>query len=71
MDPNKTTILRFKPISEITYDELGIYVLATDCKGNWVQGIITKYSETEFSCYELEGSCLDEVSLFAVLPKDE
>ena len=71
MNPTKTIMLRFKPIAEITEDEIKEEVLVTDGKGNWLQGLITKYSDTEFTCYELEGSCLDEVVSYAVLPKDE
>lgn len=71
MEQNKTYVLRLKPIAEITEEEMKEEVLATDGKGNWLQGLITKYSDTEFSCYELEGSCLDEVVSYAVLPKDE
>ena len=71
MNPKKTTILRFKPIAEITEDEMKEEVLATDGKGNWLQGNITRYSDAEFTCYELEGSCLDEVVSYAVLPKEE
>ena len=59
MDQNKTIMLRFKPIAEITEDEMKDEVLATDGKGNWLQGLITKYSDNKFSCYEIEGSCLD------------
>ena len=71
MNPNKTIMLRFKPIEQITDEEMREEVLATDGKGNWLQGLITKYSDTEFSCYEIEGSCLDEVVSYAVLPKEE
>ena len=71
MNPNKTTILRFKPIEQITDEEMNEEVLATDGKGNWLQGNITRYSDAEFTCYELEGSCLDEVVSYAVLPKEE
>ena len=71
MNPTKTIMLRFKPIEQITEEEMKDEVLATDGKGNWLQGLITKYSDTEFSCYEIEGSCLDEVVSYAVLPKEE
>ena len=70
MNPNKTTILRVRPISEITDDEMNDEVLCNSGI-SWVQGFVKRVNNEFYICYDPEGVALDEVELFAVLPKEE
>ena len=69
MEPNKTTILRFRPISEITEEEMKEEVLAYNGK-EWMQGFITRLDDVHYEC---NSSSMDEwlgdITLYAVLPK--
>ena len=72
MNPNKTTILRFKPIAEITDEEMKEEVLATDGHGFWLQGLILSDDETNYDCIDnLFRRRINNVTMYAVLPKDE
>ena len=72
MNPNKTTVLRFKPIDEITEEEMKDEVLATDSDGSWLQGIVLINARNNtFYCDDNAGLKLRNIKLYAVLPKDE
>ena len=71
MNPNKTTILRFSPIAEITDDEMKEEVVTTNNRGHWCEGIITKDQRYGYDCIDKDGAILMDVKLYAVLPKDE
>ena len=71
MDPNKTTILRFKPISEITEEEMNEEVVTTDGKGHWCQGLIFNDEKHGVGCLgQKDDEGLFDLTLYAVLPKD-
>ena len=70
MNPNKTTILRFKPISEITEEEMKEEVLACDCR-HFLRGKIKNDKDYGFLCSDEFGRFLPNVATYAVLPKDE
>lgn len=69
MNPNKTTVLRFKPIEQITEDERKEEVLATDCNGNWSQGKVY-VEDYGYSLLDQFLEIVDNIKLYAVLPKD-
>ena len=74
MNPNKTTILRFSPIAEITEDEMKEEVLATDCV-HWMQGSLRFLKKpilgmTGFVCIDSGTNILGNIKLYAVLPKE-
>ena len=74
MNPNKTTILRFRPIAEITEDEMEEEVLATDCV-HWMQGSLQFLKKpifgiTGFACIDSGTNILGNIKLYAVLPKE-
>ena len=56
MNPTKTTILRFKPIWQITEDEMKEEVLAYNGK-EWMQGFITRLDDVHYEC---NSSSIDE-----------
>ena len=69
MDPNKTTVLRIQPISEITDEEIKENVLATNGV-YWISGIV-RWIYGQYECYDDELGCILNVTHFAVLPEDE
>ena len=75
MNPTKTIMLRFKPIEQITEDEMKEEVLATDCV-HWMQGSLRFLKKpifgiTGFACIDSGTNILGNIKLYAVLPKDE
>lgn len=72
MKKNKSYIFRFKPIAEITEEEMKEEVLATDGYGIWLQGLIMYDNETNYYCIDnLFRRRINNVTMYAVLPKDE
>lgn len=69
MDPNKTTVLRIQPISEITDEEIEENVLATNGV-YWISGIV-RWINGQYECYDDELGRIFNVTHFSVLPKDE
>lgn len=70
MKEGKTTIIRFKPISKITDDEMRDDVVS--CDGTYfLRGRINADKEYGFLCKDEFGRFLPNVTHFAVLPKDE
>ena len=63
-------MLRFKPIEQITEEEMNEEVVTTDGKGHWCEGIVTKDQRYGYDCTDKDGSILMDVKLYAVLPKD-
>ena len=70
MKADKTTVLRFKPIDEITEDEMKEEVLACDCR-HFLRGKINNDKDYGFLCRDEFGRFLPNVTIYAVLPKDE
>lgn len=70
MNQNKTTILRFKPIEQITEEEMKEEVLCNSGT-SWCQGFVKCFKGEFYTCFDPEGVALDEVELYAVLPKEE
>ena len=70
MNPNKTIVLRLKPIGEITEDEMKEEVLATDCR-NFLRGKINNNKDYGFLCNDEFGRFLPNVTMYAVLHKEE
>lgn len=68
MDQNKTSVLRIQPISEITDEEIGDNVLATNGV-YWISGIV-RWINGQYECHDDELGCILNVTHFAVLPKD-
>ena len=69
MNPTKTIMLRFKPIAEITEDEMKEEVLATDCR-HFLRGKINNDKDYGFLCNDEFGRFLPNVTMYAVLPKE-
>ena len=75
MNPNKTIVLRLKPITEITEEEMKEELLTTNGV-NWMQGSVRFlqnpiYGITGFACIDSRTNILGDVKLYAILPKDK
>lgn len=70
MDQNKTIMLRFKPIDEITEDEMKEDVVATNGT-YWMRGRIDAFENNKYECMDEDGTWIEGVTHYAGLPKDE
>ena len=70
MNPNKTTILRLKPIAEITTEDIVNEVLAYNGK-EFMQGKIFRNLIGKYYHCSKNGVTITRVTHFAVLPKGE
>ena len=70
MDANKTYVLRLKPIGEITEEEMKEDVLATNGT-YWMRCRIDIFENKKYECIDEDGACIEGVTHYAVLPKEE
>ena len=69
MNQNKTMILRFKPIAEITDEEMKEDVVATNST-YWMRGRIDVFESGKYECMDENGTWIEGVTHYAILPKD-
>ena len=70
MNPTKTIMLRFKPIEQITEEEMEEDVVATNGT-YWMRGRIDVFEGGKYECMDEDGTWIEGVTHYAVLPKDE
>lgn len=70
MDANKTYVLRLKPIGEITEEDMKEDVLATNGT-YWMRGRINVFENEKYECIDEDGTWIEGVTHYAVLPKEE
>ena len=70
MEKNKSYILRFKPITDITEEEMKEDVVATNGT-YWIRGRIDIFEGGKYECMDEDGTWIEGVTHYAVLPKDE
>ena len=71
MNPTKTIMLRFKPIAEITEEEMKEKTLVTDGEGHWCEGFVSLRENGEYYANCGEAGIMFGFTHYAVLPKDE
>ena len=69
MDANKTTILRFKPIAEITEEEMEFEMLATD-GFDYVKGNVAIDRDGNYYVESDDFGIIFKITHHAILPKD-
>lgn len=70
MEKNKSYIFRFKPITDITEEEMKEDVVATNGT-YWIRGRIDIFEGGKYECMEEDGTWIEGITHYAVLPKDE
>lgn len=69
MEKNKSYIFRFKPITDITEEEMKEDVVATNGT-YWIRGRIDIFEGGKYECMDEDGTWIEGVTHYAVLPKD-